>query len=1263
MISTRISFSSITKSPDCSTIAVQMSAANISGNLSQYGSCVPPFLMTDKPWNFVPAAGGAAPAPAGNSQLSPGNMAGSFASKTSAAMSPVAPVCSESQESFDPNRVSYGGSLPSFQTMQVGATGRQIWSAQAGSQVMPVGMVASAFSSPVVQQAGSNSSCATSGSLPIFDPTSYYMPATVKNSAGGSAPNDAQGAWLGSKFSLPHDGGTSQPEVGDDEDSTSLANVVKANMSSGTTGVQSTQSSSSPNGSEAAVTIQQQQESAYGATASLLQSKQFQTVQTQQSVSPFNPLNVDVYRSLAPQQNRSSIAHPTLGYSSMLFSPNPAETTTFKSETTSLDGSDEHLLGANSGTTEATRLILKIKSSMLAEHGGDSNAKDEISSEHAPTAVAAMPADTMDVDETTSSVLGSAGKSSIVVAVDSTRRTSNDSTTSASLDCSNDTVVTGGVDSAPSPDMDDAECMSETTATDADQSFDFSNSMVRRWTFPSEMNPVPQMSPPESGSNNSPPDGSSIMQHYSIMNEKTGATTYICHICGFSNESKFHFNSHMNTHADHKCDICDYTSRTEGRLKRHMKQFHTQPTSDDSSSGVAGAADSVNGGADGSVSSDSLVDQGSQENFQSEKEAFEVHLQSVINCQQQQQQQQNQHQQQQSQQPLLSVSPTTDVSSFTVQPSSGSGSGSGSSRPKTYRCKQCLFVASSKNDFWIHQRTHIKSDKQLACPKCPFITEYKHHLEYHLRNHFNSKPFKCTKCNYSCVNKSMLNSHMKSHSNFYQYRCADCTYATKYCHSLKLHLRKYGHNAATVINPDGTAASTVAIDVFGNRRGPRQKRGSAGSDTASTVPTMAPAVSATGTPLETSHLEAAGMGGLVNATLMKVFQNNMLAQAVAVSQQQHQQKDQLAAAMAATGSTPRMMAPLTGYLPPLQGSASMSPSMVQKCHWCDHVATSRDSLAKHMQGHKETLHMMNYLSAGSAFPSEGDSSRSNGSSSSTADPAVFDFMSVLAGQEALAASLNGNAPSASLWSLDQKPPSDSDTQTNAVVQQPEQSPPHQQQLEIAGSSSSRRKSKAFKLDLIAMKLQCRLSDSGDSYAGSETTDGNAVDTIRRASMPETGSTAQENEDESDSKITGRPRAATMSMMQRLQSQRQSSSYAKNTTPEIMSFDQSDMKSEIIRLGQTTTDWSNSFVCNYCLIAFKDCVMYNIHMGYHAFNDPFKCNMCVLTTHMYFNYSLCDPVREIAVMDVWPCDFSLPELNHELVERDAKQQLTKLMLHR
>lgn len=142
---------------------------------------------------------------------------------------------------------------------------------------------------------------------------------------------------------------------------------------------------------------------------------------------------------------------------------------------------------------------------------------------------------------------------------------------------------------------------------------------------------------------------------------------------------------------------------------------------------------------------------------------------------------------------------------------------------KTFKCKQCDFVAITKLDFWEHTKGHIKEDKRLTCPKCPFVTEYKHHLEYHLRNHVGSKPFKCSQCSYSCVNKSMLNSHLKSHSNVYQYRCADCSYATKYCHSLKLHLRKYSHKPAMVLNPDGTPNPLPIIDIYGTRRGPKVK--------------------------------------------------------------------------------------------------------------------------------------------------------------------------------------------------------------------------------------------------------------------------------------------------------------------------------------------------------------------------------------------------------------------------------------------------------
>ncbi|KAJ8942851.1 hypothetical protein NQ314_009913 [Rhamnusium bicolor] len=142
---------------------------------------------------------------------------------------------------------------------------------------------------------------------------------------------------------------------------------------------------------------------------------------------------------------------------------------------------------------------------------------------------------------------------------------------------------------------------------------------------------------------------------------------------------------------------------------------------------------------------------------------------------------------------------------------------------KKFKCKQCDFVANIKEDYWKHHAGHIKAEKLLTCPKCPFVTEYKHHLEYHLRNHFGSKPFKCSECNYSCVNKSMLNSHLKSHSSVYQFRCADCNYASKYCHSLKLHLRKYSHKPDMVLNPDGTPNPLPIIDVYGTRRGPKVK--------------------------------------------------------------------------------------------------------------------------------------------------------------------------------------------------------------------------------------------------------------------------------------------------------------------------------------------------------------------------------------------------------------------------------------------------------
>jgi hypothetical protein len=44
-------------------------------------------------------------------------------------------------------------------------------------------------------------------------------------------------------------------------------------------------------------------------------------------------------------------------------------------------------------------------------------------------------------------------------------------------------------------------------------------------------------------------------------------------------------------------------------------------------------------------------------------------------------------------------------------------------------------------------------------------------------------------------------------------------------------------------------------------------------------------------------------------------------------------------------------------------------------------------------------------------------------------------------------------------------------------------------------------------------------------------------------------------------------------------------------------------------GHTITMKGNNYQCQYCDIAFGDCVMYTMHMGYHGFQDPFHCNNC------------------------------------------------------
>lgn len=49
--------------------------------------------------------------------------------------------------------------------------------------------------------------------------------------------------------------------------------------------------------------------------------------------------------------------------------------------------------------------------------------------------------------------------------------------------------------------------------------------------------------------------------------------------------------------------------------------------------------------------------------------------------------------------------------------------------------------------------------------------------------------------------------------------------------------------------------------------------------------------------------------------------------------------------------------------------------------------------------------------------------------------------------------------------------------------------------------------------------------------------------------------------------------------------------------------------QMIAMNNRKSGPNGKYECAYCEIAFKDCVMYTMHMGYHGYKDPFKCNMC------------------------------------------------------
>lgn len=526
---------------------------------------------------------------------------------------------------------------------------------------------------------------------------------------------------------------------------------------------------------------------------------------------------------------------------------------------------------------------------------------------------------------------------------------------------------------------------------------------------------------------------------------------------------------------------------------------------------------------------------------------------------------------------------------------------------KNYKCKTCGVVAITKVDFWAHTRTHMKPDKILQCAKCPFVTEFKHHLEYHIRKHKNQKPFQCDKCSYTCVNKSMLNSHRKSHSSVYQYRCADCDYATKYCHSFKLHLRKYGHKPGMVLDEDGTPNPSLVIDVYGTRRGPKSKSVSGSSSSCSgsskrstiSLPTSQQQQQPVLAPAPKSQLSSAlqGFPAQVPAAVALPPTSAPAPAAALLAQTTPPSPTKSAVSTEQATNLP------SALLPPLASLLQQNRNMAFFPYWnlnLQMLAAQQQAavLAQlsprmHDQLQQKHLQLQHNLPAHSDNDdddeNEDDFERKSVDSAmdlSQGTPVKEDYHQ-LPHSSHLAMNLKAN---------------DEDTPL------------------ISSSTVSRRKGRVLKLDtLLQLKSAAMLSPEQQMKlptASSPIAGNNAVKQL--ADDPCSGASSADESMET-SHVPQANTSASSTASSSGNSSNASSNAARPATASVSAPVSASVTANSNANANINASVSSSssaagsspaiYECKYCDIYFKDAVLYTIHMGYHSCDDVFKCNMC------------------------------------------------------
>ncbi|VDL61036.1 unnamed protein product [Hymenolepis diminuta] len=190
----------------------------------------------------------------------------------------------------------------------------------------------------------------------------------------------------------------------------------------------------------------------------------------------------------------------------------------------------------------------------------------------------------------------------------------------------------------------------------------------------------------------------------SVKRSTTGI--FVCHICSYTGESRSAFEEHLRNHYPYHCEFCDYTSRTEGRLRHHIEAFHseTQPKNFSGKS-VKRSSKSVR-------------------TFKCRDCSFSTHDKLEL---------------------------WTHLKQH-LKPQ------------RVLQCTLCPFVTEYAHHFDYHMKNHL-GEKPFKCDKCNYVCVNKSMLNSHSKSHSNIYQYRCSECKYAAKYLHSLKQHLRKHKH------------------------------------------------------------------------------------------------------------------------------------------------------------------------------------------------------------------------------------------------------------------------------------------------------------------------------------------------------------------------------------------------------------------------------------------------------------------------------------------------------------------